>query len=81
MNEREDGIRLYGIVTVGERGQIVIPKEARDELDIRPKEKLLILGEPNKCIIITRAAQVRKFAVRLLRAFGEESVEPIEEKS
>lgn len=36
----------YGMVTVGERGQIVIPAEARRELGIEPGDKLLIMRHP-----------------------------------
>lgn len=37
---------FYGSVTVGERGQIVIPAEARLELDIKPGDKLLVMRHP-----------------------------------
>lgn len=37
---------FYGSATVGERGQIVIPAEARSELGIQPGDKLLILKHP-----------------------------------
>lgn len=36
--------KFYGAVVVGERGQIVIPAEARRAMEIAPGEKLLILG-------------------------------------
>jgi bifunctional DNA-binding transcriptional regulator/antitoxin component of YhaV-PrlF toxin-antitoxin module len=36
--------KFYGAVTVGERGQIAIPAEARRELDISPSNKLLAFG-------------------------------------
>ncbi|MCS6829828.1 MAG: AbrB/MazE/SpoVT family DNA-binding domain-containing protein [Armatimonadota bacterium] len=36
----------YGMVTVGERGQIVIPAEARRELGIEPGDKLVIVRHP-----------------------------------
>ncbi|MCS6950140.1 MAG: AbrB/MazE/SpoVT family DNA-binding domain-containing protein [Armatimonadota bacterium] len=36
----------YGMVTVGERGQIVIPAEARRELGIEPGDKLIIMRHP-----------------------------------
>ncbi len=36
--------KFYGSVTVGERGQIAIPAEARRELDISPSDKLLAFG-------------------------------------
>ena len=38
---------LYRIAKVGERGQIVIPAEARRKLNIRPGDKLLVLGHPS----------------------------------
>lgn len=37
---------FYGSVTVGERGQIVIPAEARTELDIHAGDKLLVMRHP-----------------------------------
>jgi AbrB family looped-hinge helix DNA binding protein len=37
---------FYGSVTVGERGQVVIPAEARNEMGIRPGDKLLIMKHP-----------------------------------
>lgn len=35
-------------VTVGEKGQIVIPKQARDIFDIKPGDNLVILGDEKK---------------------------------
>ena len=37
---------FYGSVTVGERGQIVIPSEARLEMGIQQGDKLLIMKHP-----------------------------------
>ena len=37
---------FYGAVTVGERGQVVIPIEARTEMGIKPGDKILILRHP-----------------------------------
>lgn len=39
------GKHLFGLVTVGERGQIVIPKAAREVFGIRPGDTLLMLGD------------------------------------
>lgn len=41
----EEGKYVFGIVKVGERGQIVIPKHARDVFDIKPGDKLLVVGD------------------------------------
>lgn len=38
--------------TVGEKGQIVIPKQAREIFDIKPGDTLLLLGDENKGIAI-----------------------------
>ena len=39
-------------VTVGTKGQIVIPKEARDIFRIRPGDTLLLLGDEEQGIAI-----------------------------
>lgn len=46
--------RVFGTAKVGDRGQIVIPKEARELFDIRPGDTLLILGEESKGLIVSR---------------------------
>ncbi|MGE5530256.1 MAG: AbrB/MazE/SpoVT family DNA-binding domain-containing protein [Patescibacteria group bacterium] len=35
---------FYGAVTVGERGQVVIPQAAREALKIKPGDKMLVLS-------------------------------------
>ena len=42
-----DGKYLFGAVKVGERGQIVIPKEARDVYGIQPGDMMLMVGDDN----------------------------------
>jgi AbrB family looped-hinge helix DNA binding protein len=37
---------FMGAATVGERGQVVIPAEARERLDIKPGDKLLVFIHP-----------------------------------
>ena len=38
--------------TVGEKGQIVIPKQARELFDIKPGDSLLLLGDEERGIAI-----------------------------
>ena len=42
------GKHVFGTVTVGERGQIVIPKKARDIFKIRAGDSLMVLGDENQ---------------------------------
>ncbi len=53
-NESGDGKYIFGIVKVGERGQMVIPKLARRVFDIGPGDRLLVLGDKNKGIAIAK---------------------------
>ena len=43
-----------GIVRVGEKGQIVIPKGVRDLFDIKPGDTLLVLADEKRGIAITK---------------------------
>ena len=48
--------RFYGSVTVGERGQVAIPAEARREQEITPGGKLLAFGGPEgKALVFIKA--------------------------
>jgi len=47
MNQPE-GKKFYGSVTVSERGQIVIPADARKDFNIKIGDKLLVFGDLEK---------------------------------
>ena len=47
------GKHIFGTVKVGEKGQIVIPKEAREKYNIKAGDTLLILGDDKQGIIVT----------------------------
>lgn len=40
------------MVKIGERGQFVIPKEARDLFDLQPGSEILVLGDAKRGIAI-----------------------------
>lgn len=54
--------RVFGTAKVGDRGQIVIPKEARELFNIRPGDTLLIIGEENKGLLVSRPELLRDLA-------------------
>ena len=43
-----EGRHMFGLVTVGDKGQIVIPVRARRVFNIHPGDQLLVLGEENR---------------------------------
>ncbi|HEY3782020.1 MAG TPA: AbrB/MazE/SpoVT family DNA-binding domain-containing protein [Fimbriimonadaceae bacterium] len=66
---------FYGSVTVGERGQVVIPAEARTDMGIGPGDKLLVMRHPiHKGLVIVKFDHMRDF----LQEF-EESLSKVKE--
>ena len=47
--------KFVGIAKVGEKGQIVIPKQARDMFNIKPGDSLVILCDKCKGIAILKS--------------------------
>ena len=43
--QEKDGKYIFGVVKVGDKGQIVIPKDARKIYDIKPGDSLMMLGD------------------------------------
>ena len=43
----KDGKYIFGVVKVGDKGQIVIPRDARKIYDIKPGDTLMMLGDQN----------------------------------
>ena len=46
--ETNKGKYIFGMTKVGERGQIVIPKHAREVFDIHPGDRLMVMGDTHK---------------------------------
>lgn len=67
--------KFYGSTTVGERGQVVIPAEARRDLQITPATKLLVFGSNDRGgLIFTKAESMTGFldkAMSMLKRFEE----------
>jgi len=63
--------KFYGSVTVGERGQIAIPAEARRDQDIAPATKLLAFGgQAHKALIFVKAEFVTDFITNISAALS-----------
>ncbi len=54
LNMPPKGKHLFGLVTVGEKGQIVIPAKARKLFDIKQGDRLVVLGDEGQGIAIVK---------------------------
>ncbi|WP_241157050.1 helix-turn-helix domain-containing protein [Adlercreutzia sp. ZJ304] len=60
------GLHIFGVVRMGERGQIVIPKKARDVFDLNTGSELLVLGDESQGLALQRVED----AIAELENFG-----------
>lgn len=69
---KQNAQRVFGTAKVGDRGQIVIPKEARELFGIRPGDTLLILGESETGLIVSRPEILNDLADEILNNVKKE---------
>ena len=56
------GKHLFGMVTVGDKGQIVIPAKARKIFEISPGDQLVVLGDERQGLAIMKSESFLAFA-------------------
>ncbi|MBQ9735092.1 MAG: AbrB/MazE/SpoVT family DNA-binding domain-containing protein [Clostridia bacterium] len=54
MTAENNGKYIFGVCKVGERGQIVIPKDARKLFNIKAGDSLLLLGDEKKGLALLK---------------------------
>ena len=54
LNVPPKGKHIFGMVKVGDKGQIVIPAKARKVFDIKPGDNLIVLGDEGQGIAIIK---------------------------
>ena len=57
---------VFGVVRVGERGQVVIPKRAREVFDLAPGSELLVLGDESQGLALQKVED----ALAMMESFG-----------
>ena len=62
------GKHLFGIVTVGDKGQIVIPAKARKIFEISSGERLMVLGDENHGLALVKADDFLQLANSVKKA-------------
>lgn len=69
------GHYIFGTVKVGERGQIIIPKEAREVFGIKAGDILIVLGDEKWGIAVTKSDVLEKHAIDVFNKISEEKTD------
>ncbi|KKR47295.1 MAG: Transcriptional regulator, AbrB family [Parcubacteria group bacterium GW2011_GWA2_40_8] len=59
--------KFYGTTTLGEKGQVVVPAEARTSMKLGKGEKLLVFGMGEDMLILSKISNLEKFASHLAK--------------
>lgn len=70
---------FYGTTAVGEKGQIVIPIEARKKMKVEKGDKLLVFGVDHETLVITKLSKLKEYASHLSKKL--ETLQSIVKKS
>ena len=57
-----DHKHFYGTTTLGEKGQVVIPAEARQAMGLKSGDKLLVFGMGHNMVTIAKSEQLDRMA-------------------
>lgn len=72
------GKHLFGLVTVGTKGQIVIPKKARDVFGIEPGDSLVLVGDEKEGLAIITNERVSRMLQNILKEDASDDGDPID---
>ena len=71
LNVTPRGKHIFGMVTVGERGQVVLPKKCREIFQIKPGDKIIVLGDEQQGIAMIKADAIYSFHKMAMRKAEE----------
>ena len=74
-------ITFFGSNTIGEKGQVVIPVEGRQRLDLKPGDKLIFMGDLDKGVLLVAKAEVFEQHMSNMQANFESVRDQLKKKS
>ncbi len=63
--------KFVGISRVGEKGQIVIPKEARDMFNIKPGDSIIVLCDKSRGMALLKADAIEDLTDKIFQVGGK----------
>ena len=69
MNINEE--KFAWMIKIGEKGQFVIPKQAREFFDLQPGDEILVLGDKEKGIAILPKAKQQEYINKIFSSIED----------
>jgi AbrB family looped-hinge helix DNA binding protein len=61
----------YGTATVAERGQVVIPREAREKMNLKAGDKLMVFAKGDSILAMIKVDKVEEFINAMVENFSD----------
>ncbi len=61
--------KIYGTATLGTKGQVVIPAQARKDLKLKMGDQLLVMGKLGKVVALMKADQIEDLIASIMDNF------------
>ena len=62
-------IKNYGMTTMGERGQVVIPKKVREKMNLNPGDKFLVFSKADMVVAFIKPDNFDKLLAEYIDQF------------
>ena len=72
---KQAGKYIFGVVRLSDKGQIVIPKEAREVFGLKPGDSMLLFGDINQGLALCKTEVFQPFAERIFQSRSAEEPE------
>jgi AbrB family looped-hinge helix DNA binding protein len=72
--------KLYGTTTLGARGQLVIPAQARKDLGLKPGDHLAVMGKFGKVLGLIKTEAMAEFVQTIMRNLEGSGMESMAKK-
>ncbi len=60
--------KFYGTTTIGARGQVVIPVQARKDLKLKPGDQLMVMGKLGKALGLIKSEQMQELVEMMMKS-------------
>ena len=69
--------KFFGTTTIGTKGQVVIPAQARKELNLKPGDQLVVMGKFNKVLGLMKTEAMSEFIETVMKNLAGTGMENV----